>query len=55
MSALHERILRQEPLIAKRSTLTTHKQSIYDSQSDIAWSAISPSPGCATEPVVSIH
>jgi SARP family transcriptional regulator, regulator of embCAB operon len=36
VSALHERILRQEPLVAKRSTLTTHKQSIYHSESDIA-------------------
>jgi DNA-binding SARP family transcriptional activator len=36
VSALHERILRQEPLVTKRSTLTTHKQSIYNSDSDIA-------------------
>jgi DNA-binding SARP family transcriptional activator len=36
VSALHERILRQEPLVATRSTLTTHKQSVYHSESDIA-------------------
>jgi SARP family transcriptional regulator, regulator of embCAB operon len=36
VSALHERILRQEPVIAKRSTLTTHKQSVYHTASDIA-------------------
>jgi hypothetical protein len=36
VSALHERILRQEPLVTKRSTLTTHKQSIYDSECDTA-------------------
>ena len=36
VSALHERILRQEPLVAKRSTLTTHKQSIYHPETDIA-------------------
>ena len=36
VSALHERILRQEPLVAKRSTLTTHKQSAYHTASDIA-------------------
>ncbi len=36
VSALHERILRQEPLVTKRSTLTTHKQNIYDPESDAA-------------------
>ena len=36
VSALHERILRQEPLIAKRSTLTTHKQNVYDPESHAA-------------------
>jgi SARP family transcriptional regulator, regulator of embCAB operon len=36
VSALHERILRQEPLVAERSTLTTRKQSIYHTTSDIA-------------------
>ena len=36
VSALHERILRQEPLGTKRSTLTTHKRSIYDPESDAA-------------------
>jgi SARP family transcriptional regulator, regulator of embCAB operon len=36
VTALHERILRQEPLVTKRSTLTTHKQSIYNTASDIA-------------------
>ncbi len=29
VSALHERILQQEPLAAKQSTLTTHRRSIY--------------------------
>ncbi len=42
MSALHERILRQEPLVAERSTLTTHKQSIYHTESDIAVGAAYP-------------
>ncbi len=36
VSALHERILRQEPVVARRSTLTTHKQSVYHTASDIA-------------------
>ena len=36
VSALHERILRQEPVVATRSALTTHKQSIYHTASDIA-------------------
>ena len=35
VSALHERILRQEPLVARRSTVTTHKQTIYHSETDI--------------------
>jgi DNA-binding SARP family transcriptional activator len=35
VSALHDSILRQEPVVAKRSTLTTHKQSIYHTDSDI--------------------
>jgi len=42
VSALHQRILRQEPLVAKRSTLTTHKQSIYHTESDIAVGAAYP-------------
>ncbi len=42
VSALHERILRQEPLVAERSTLTTHKQSIYHTESDIAVGAAYP-------------
>ena len=42
VSALHERILRQEPLVAKRSTLTTHKQSAYHTESDIAVGVWSP-------------
>jgi len=42
VSALHERILRQEPIVAKRSTLTTHKQSAYQTASDIALSAGQP-------------
>jgi DNA-binding SARP family transcriptional activator len=29
VSALHERILRQEPLVAKRATLTTRKRGVY--------------------------
>jgi Bacterial transcriptional activator domain/FHA domain len=29
VSALHERILRQEPLAAKRAALTTHKRGVY--------------------------
>jgi SARP family transcriptional regulator, regulator of embCAB operon len=36
VSDLHERILRQEPVVAKRFTLTTHRQSIYESEPDIA-------------------
>ena len=36
VSALHERILRQEPVVATRSALTTRKQSIYHTASDIA-------------------
>jgi SARP family transcriptional regulator, regulator of embCAB operon len=36
VSALHERILRQEPVVVRRSTLTTRRQSIYQSESDIA-------------------
>jgi DNA-binding SARP family transcriptional activator len=35
LTALHERILRQEPVVAIRSTMTTHKQSIYNTESDI--------------------
>ena len=42
VSALHERILRQEPLVAERSTLTTHKQSVYHTESDIAVGAAYP-------------
>jgi SARP family transcriptional regulator, regulator of embCAB operon len=42
VTALHERILRQEPLVTKRSTLTTHKQSAYHTASDIALSAEHP-------------
>ena len=42
VSALHERILRQEPVVAKRSTLTTHKQSVYHTESDIAVGAAYP-------------
>jgi DNA-binding SARP family transcriptional activator len=42
VSALHERILRQEPLVAERSTLTTHKQSIYHTESDITVGAAYP-------------
>ena len=42
VSALHERILRQEPIAAKRSALTTHKQSAYQTASDIALSAGQP-------------
>ncbi len=42
VSALHDRILRQEPLVAKRSTLTTHKQSVYHTASDIALGAVQP-------------
>ena len=47
VSALHERILRQEPLIAKRSTLTTHKQNIYDPESDAAAAGESTGPTIA--------
>ncbi|BBZ42238.1 BTAD domain-containing putative transcriptional regulator [Mycobacterium conspicuum] len=42
VSALYERILRQEPIVAKRSALTTHKQSAYQTASDIALSAGQP-------------
>ena len=42
VSALHERILRQEPVVAERSTLTTHKQSVYHTESDIAVGAAYP-------------
>ncbi len=42
VTALQERILRQEPLFTKRSTLTTHKQSAYHTASDIALSAEHP-------------
>ena len=55
VSALHERILRQEPVVAKRSTLTTHKQSVYHTDRISPWATRTPSPGCATEPVVSIR
>jgi SARP family transcriptional regulator, regulator of embCAB operon len=42
VSALHERILRQEPVVAEHSTLTTHKQSVYHTESDIAVGAAYP-------------